>query len=319
MERTGDGRLVCPTCRGGLEHVNVVERACRACGARYPVVDGFVDFLASDERVVQTDYVETPDPPARWRFGALNVQLLFDELRRRIAAERERLGRRLDFVDIGAGGLLRGGGGRGGRLFRIVVEHGRSYTGIEPSWAMLRQVRGPDSNLRYVPDGVMVRASGELLPVPAQSADVVLCLSVLDHCADAERVVARAREALRPGGLFVVYLQNDAAWYRRIVQRVAPRYFQRRVEADDHEHRFAPSEARRLLEAAGFTDVRGRDLGYLLAPGVHGLATFAFAPLHIVGPERGARVADTIDRLLERAFPSLGATFLVDGRAGDDA
>lgn len=307
-------RLVCPRCRGCL-----VERqracACEACATSYPVIDGVVDLLPADSGEIETDYEERP-ASATWSVRELAVENVFARIRERIGDEAARLGRRLDVLDIGSGGLLRGSGEQGGRFFRILTDHARSYLGIEPSWSMLRQVATPDGNVHHLPSPLLVRSCGEALPVRDRSIDVVFCLSVLDHCVDPDAVVARAGKILRPGGLFVLVLQNDAAWYRSIVRRVAPAYFQRRAEADHHHHRFSPAEARRLFETSGFVETRSEDLGYLIAPGLRHAMTAALYPARALGPARGARLLRAIDRALSRVLPEVGTTFMLEARAG---
>lgn len=307
-------RLVCPRCRGSL-----VERqgacACPACATSYPVMDGVVDLLPSDSGDVETDYDEQPTP-ATWSVRELAVEAVFARIRERIGAEAARLGRKLDVLDIGSGGLLRGRGRQGGRFFRILEDHARSYLGVDPSWSMLRQVATPDGNVRHLPSPLLVRSSGEVLPVRDRSIDVIFCLSVLDHCIDPDAVVAHASEILRPGGLFVLLLQNDRSWYRAIVRRVAPAYFQHRAEADHHHHRFSPAEARRLFATRGFLEARSEDLGYLIAPGLRQLMTAALYPARALGPARGSQLLHAIDRAISRVLPEVGTSFLLEARTG---
>lgn len=307
-------RLVCPRCRGSL-----VERqdacTCSVCATSYPVIDGVVDLLPSSSGDVETDYDEQP-APATWSVRELAVEAVFARIRERIGAEAARLGRKLDVLDIGSGGLLRGRGHQGGRFFRILEDHARSYLGVEPSWSMLRQVATPDGNVRHLPNPLLVRSCGEVLPVLDRSIDVIFCLSVLDHCIDADAVIAHASEVLRPGGLFVLLLQNDGSWYRAIVRRVAPAYFRYRAEADHHHHRFTPTEARRLFASRGFLEVRSEDLGYLVAPGLRQAMSAALYPARALGPVRGARLLHAIDRAISRVLPEVGTSFLLDARAG---
>jgi hypothetical protein len=70
-----------------------------------------------------------------------------------------------------------------------------------------------------------------------------------------------------------------------------------------------------VFEDVGFHTVRTEDLGYLLAPGVQDIATWALAPARALRAERGARLSAAIDRVLGRVAPSLGTTFLLDARA----
>lgn len=311
MIESVDETLLCPRCRTNLA-VSEGAKRCTTCGRSFPVIDGIADLLG-DHCDVESDYVESPTAP-RWSIAEVYVERFFALLRTIVVREAERRGRRLDCLDIGSGGLLRGTDGHGGRFYRILLDYSRSYIGIEPSWAMLRQVAGAEGNAMRLPHALLVRSCGEDLPVRAGTVDVVFCLSVLDHCINAATVVARAQEALRPGGLFILFLQNDGSWYREIVRRLLPAYFKRRQEEDHHHHRFQPTEAGELFCALGFEEVQVVDHAYLVAPGVAWLATALMRPLRRVSTMTAVNVAAGIDRRLSTIAPGRGSTFVLTAR-----
>jgi SAM-dependent methyltransferase len=310
-------RLACIACRAPLRKSDPETLRCtsKGCQTSFPVRSGIPDLLPEAiESDFETDYEEYPRARA-WSIREFHIERFFHQLRRLVEAHAETLGRRVDFVDIGSGLLLRGTGGHGGRFFRILRDFGRSYTGIEPSWRMLKAIDAPEGNVNFLPSPLLVRSTGELLPVRSGSFDIALNLSVLDHCSDASAVVARSLEALRPGGLALLHLQNDRAWYREVVRTLAPRYYRRRVAGDNHHHRFTPSEAGTLFRDRGFQSPSWEELGYLSAPGLVWLATAALYPTRALGLGRGAALFSRFDRVASRLLPGMGLTFLLHARA----
>ncbi len=55
-------------------------------------------------------------------------------------------------------------------------------------------------------------AAGEHLPYPDESFDLITCLDVLEHVADAEAVMREMRRALRPGGIVLTTVPNRRAF-----------------------------------------------------------------------------------------------------------
>ena len=133
----------------------------------------------------------------------------------------------------------------------------RSYTGIEPSKALLPKDRSQGQAFR------LKRGQAEKLPLPKGSADALLLKEVLDHCYDPARVLREAARVLRPGGWVLITLTNDFAWYKRMFPAWA-----RRIKAaqDDHLNFFEPDWVERLLAEAGFEALGREDSHYLRLP-----------------------------------------------------
>ncbi len=116
------------------------------------------------------------------------------------AGQRDAAG--LAVLDIGCG--------TGNQLIadRDAVPDAR-YFGLDRSSGMLRQAR------RKAPDIAWVRADGAVLPFAGSSFDFVFCQFALHHIEDKAGMLSAVRQALRPGGRFVVRNlcpQESADW-----------------------------------------------------------------------------------------------------------
>lgn len=173
-------------------------------------------------------------------------------LNRRVAdfcgAEARRLARGLDLLDVGCAHADFESWSR---------PHLASYTGIEPSKALLPKNRSEGRAFR------VLRGKAEKLPCPAQSADLVLLKEVLDHCYDPAAVLKEAQRVLRPGGCVLLTLTNDRAWYKRALPARAARI---KAGQDDHLFFFHPDWIRELLLGAGFEELGEEDSHYLRLP-----------------------------------------------------
>jgi 2-polyprenyl-6-hydroxyphenyl methylase/3-demethylubiquinone-9 3-methyltransferase len=97
-----------------------------------------------------------------------------------------------DVLDIGCAG---------GFMAEAMAVRGARVTGIDPAADAVEAARrhADSSGLRISYDvGV-----GEALPYPAAAFDAVVCVDVLEHVADLNKVLAEVTRVLRPGGLFL--------------------------------------------------------------------------------------------------------------------
>jgi SAM-dependent methyltransferase len=123
-------------------------------------------------------------------------------------------------------------------------------------------------------DFQIVHGVGEDLPFPAETFDLVLAQSVLEHVTDPLRVFQEAGRVLRPGGVFFFHTTNALSprqseiagfplfpWYppslRRTIMRWAMVQRPELVGYTDHPafNWFTPWQTRRLLRKAGFAIV----------------------------------------------------------------
>jgi ubiquinone/menaquinone biosynthesis C-methylase UbiE len=177
------------------------------------------------------------------------MKLRWKRLNLRCAAEAGGLGRPLDLVDVGCAHA---------DFEAYVKPHLKSYTGVEPSRALLPKNISRGKNFR------LLRGTAEKLPLKAASADFVLIKEVLDHCFDPLAVLKEARRVLRPGGELLITLTNDRAWYKRLMPASAAR-----IKAGQHDHLyfFHPEMVLDLARRAGFTRLGEESSHYLRLPG----------------------------------------------------
>lgn len=89
----------------------------------------------------------------------------------------------------------------GGFMAETLALRGANVTGIDPAAGAIDAARAHARNggLRIGYDvGV-----GEALPYDAASFDAVVCVDVLEHVADLNKVLSEVERTLRPGGLFL--------------------------------------------------------------------------------------------------------------------
>lgn len=147
--------------------------------------------------------------------------------------------RTLDMLDIGCGiGGMVGGLQSLGRL---------NLTGSEIYLAGLKYARS------RLPDAAFIQLDATKIPF-ADAFDIIGAFDVLEHIDDDERVMASVRDALRPGGLFLV---------------TVPQYPWMWSHLDDivhHKRRYTRGELRGKLRASGFEVLRTTSFVSLLFP-----------------------------------------------------
>ncbi|MFM9939725.1 MAG: bifunctional 2-polyprenyl-6-hydroxyphenol methylase/3-demethylubiquinol 3-O-methyltransferase UbiG [Hyphomicrobiaceae bacterium] len=97
-----------------------------------------------------------------------------------------------DVLDLGCAG---------GFMSEAMAERGARVVGIDPAAEVIAAARRHASNMGLTiqyDEGV-----GEALPFAAASFDAVVCVDVLEHVADLNRVLAEVARVLRPSGLFL--------------------------------------------------------------------------------------------------------------------
>jgi 2-polyprenyl-3-methyl-5-hydroxy-6-metoxy-1,4-benzoquinol methylase len=86
-----------------------------------------------------------------------------------------------------------------GRISGALAAAGAEVTGLDASEVALERARGAHSDLQF-----MLPAEDGSLPFADGSFDVVVCLNVLEHVPDTQRLMSEARRVMAPGGRIAV-------------------------------------------------------------------------------------------------------------------
>lgn len=210
-----------------------------------PVDNGLYDRLADswwDECGVL--HALTALNPAR--FGYMR-RVLVEELGLRPAALRA--------LDVGCGG---------GLLAEEFARLGSAVTGVDPSEESLAAARRHAAE-RGLPITYR-RATGEALPFPPGTFDVVYCCDVLEHVQDLDQVIAETARVLKPGGVYLFDTINRTAQSKLIVILLLQEWNWTSMMPPglhDWSMFIRPAELRHLFErhgllAAGFTGLQAR-------------------------------------------------------------
>jgi SAM-dependent methyltransferase len=183
-----------------------------------------------------------------------------------------------------------------------------SGTEISGVAAELAGERVPGAEIHLVED--------EALPLADSSADLVLCIEVIEHVRDASSAAAEIARVLRPGGVTIVTAPCanalSAGWVWNAItggfEPTADGYGRFRTDDPAHLRRLRSAEVRDLLGRAGLTARAARFWGHLGAPIADGLPGLREAPLRL------RRWIALLDWRLARRLPSGGAMVMVAER-----
>lgn len=200
--------LVCPVCKGRLEFSPGLI-SCASCGLRFPqsVSDHFdllPHHLLKNER---EQWEERQQEMEEWYRGLIADPAVANDS---FVAD---YGPYAPLLVTLSGDILDVGGGIG--IVRDYLPRGAEYTVVEPSLDWLgvewSSLAGRFPSLETKPR--FVRGIGEYLPFPARSFDAVLAFWSLNHVDDPETVFGEVHRVLRPGGRFLIVLEDMApAW-----------------------------------------------------------------------------------------------------------
>ncbi len=175
-----------------------------------------------------------------------------------------------DVLDLGCAG---------GFMAEALARRGANVTGIDPAAGAIAAARAHAraGGLRIGYDvGV-----GEALPYDAASFDAVVCVDVLEHVADLDKVLAEVARTLRPGGMFLFDTINRNPLARLATITLAEDLL-RLLPRGTHDPALfiRPAELRRALQGAGL--VPGATTG--LGPrGIDRRLDLTFGPLPLTG------------------------------------
>jgi 2-polyprenyl-3-methyl-5-hydroxy-6-metoxy-1,4-benzoquinol methylase len=131
---------------------------------------------------------------------------------------------------------------------------------FNPAYCHITRLRGMRYGLNLAP----VNAAGEALPFATAQFDIILCMDVLEHVQDPEKLVAEISRCLKPGGLCQVtainrFAFNDPHYHLRFVnwlpRRLAPTYIRLAGRAKDNS-RFADRQSLNEMHYYRFGELR---------------------------------------------------------------
>ena len=171
-----------------------------------------------------------------------------------------------DVLDLGCAG---------GFMAEALAKRGAQVTGIDPASEAITAARqhAQAEGLRIAYDvGV-----GEALPYDAAGFDAVVCVDVLEHVTDLQKVMFEVARVLRPGGLFLFDTINRNPLARLATITVAEDIL-RLLPRGTHDPAMfiKPAELRTAMEAAGLVPSRFTGLG---PRGVNRRLDLTFGPL----------------------------------------
>ena len=148
----------------------------------------------------------------------------------------------LEVLDLGCGG---------GFMAEALARRGACVTGVDPSGPALAAGRlhaaGADLAIDYR------QGRGEAVPVATGTMDAVVCVDVLEHVDDLDRVLDEVRRVLKPGGLLLFDTINRT-WLAALVMVTLGETVLGLLPRGTHDpSRFVrPDALRRGLVARGF-------------------------------------------------------------------
>lgn len=154
-------------------------------------------------------------------------------------------------LDLGCGG---------GFVSEELARRGAQVVGVDPSDPLVSVARRHAQQSGF---GIDYRVgTGEQIPAADQSFDVVVCVDVLEHVADLERVMREIHRVLKPGGLFLYDTINRTV-FSFLWMIVALEWISGRIPRGTHDWRkfIRPQELDSLLKLGGFQSISRSGIG----------------------------------------------------------
>ncbi|MGF1476675.1 MAG: bifunctional 2-polyprenyl-6-hydroxyphenol methylase/3-demethylubiquinol 3-O-methyltransferase UbiG [Geminicoccaceae bacterium] len=154
-------------------------------------------------------------------------------------------------LDIGCGG---------GFMAEALADKGASVIGIDPAEDAIRAARAHADERKLEIDYRV--GTGENLPFNDESFDAIVCVDVLEHVADVNRVITEAARVSKSGSLFLFDTINRNPLARLVAVFAAERVLRLLPRGTHDPDKFiTPGELKTMLEQAGFSDVSFAGLG----------------------------------------------------------
>lgn len=148
-------------------------------------------------------------------------------------------------LDLGCGG---------GFVSEELARRGAHVTGVDPAQVLVDVAKLHAQESGFEIDYKV--GTGEAIPAPDASFDIVVCVDVLEHVADLDRVLQEVHRVLKPGGLFLYDTINKTVfsfvWMILILE-----WFAGRIPRGTHDWRkfIKPRVLTEKLANSGFQDI----------------------------------------------------------------
>lgn len=182
-------------------------------------------------------------------------------------------------------------GGGDGSLFETLKPYAKLYFNVDPG--ACRDKASVHQDASYA----RIRCSAEDVPLPDGCADLAVSVAALDHVPDYRRAIDEAKRLLKPGGTFLVVLNNRRSWWKALLSRTA--YLKRRemMIARAHYFQWSPEDGERELRRK-FSDVQVSSTTFV--PYIARIGKHLLGPANSLGsllmPRRGANLLMTCTR-----------------------
>ncbi|MDH3659307.1 MAG: bifunctional 2-polyprenyl-6-hydroxyphenol methylase/3-demethylubiquinol 3-O-methyltransferase UbiG [Alphaproteobacteria bacterium] len=175
-----------------------------------------------------------------------------------------------DVLDLGCAG---------GFMAEALAKRDANVTGIDPAEQAIAAAR-----TRAGEEGLSVRYDigvGEHLPYSENAFDAVVCVDVLEHVEDLDKVIAESARVLKPGGLFLFDTINRNLLARLVVITMAEDVLKLLPKGTHDPARFIrPDEIRAVFERHGLAPKAFTGLG---PRGIDRQGDFTFGRLPFTG------------------------------------
>jgi SAM-dependent methyltransferase len=190
--------LRCPNCSGTLAETEH-SFACQSCGTRYPVTNGVIQFVSSEDYVSNFGYEWSKY--RRTQLDCDQSRMSEEVFRRKTGFSPEEL-RGKWVLDAGCGM---------GRFAEVASRWGANVVAVDLS----RAAEVTAQNLADRDNVWVCRADLRRLPFAIESFDYVYSIGVLHHTPDCERTFKGLVPFLKPGGAISIWLYSSYnKWYR---------------------------------------------------------------------------------------------------------
>ena len=219
-----------------------------------PVINAMEENLTLDE--TQLDYVQPL--PASYSEAYKKFKFRRTIKRKNVVKKIFKKKGALRVLDIGGGDPLR----KNAPYLDLIKNYMELYFALDPSdgaWASVSSSKGIDILRKSKnPEIRFIKGVAENIPLEANSFDLIMMMSSLDHCLDADLVLKECSRLLKPEGELFIDLTNHSSIYKRLERKIFKKKAQkRRLETNkEHNYYLNPSELESMLINKGFTQIQ---------------------------------------------------------------